>query len=99
MRILLVSDSHGNSEALDKLLKKYPKMDLYLDAGDSESEQAGICPFLSVEGNCDYFPFDKKYRVYTPMGYLLMKHKPQFSKEEIENNKFLIPIFISFLEF
>ena len=90
MKILLVSDTHGHDEIYEELYRIYPKMDLYLDAGDSESEQMFICPFLSVEGNCDYFPYDEKYRVYTPMGYLLMKHKPYFSREEIENNKFLI---------
>lgn len=90
MKILLVSDTHGHSEIYQKLYQMYPKMDLYLDAGDSVSEQNDIWPFYSVKGNCDYYPFDEKYRVCTPMGYLLMKHKPFFTQEEMQNNKFLI---------
>lgn len=90
MKILLVSDTHGHEEIYQELYRIYPKMDLYLDAGDSQTDQNSIYPFISVMGNCDYYPFDEKYRIYTPAGYLLMKHKPRFSKEEMENNKFLV---------
>ena len=90
MKILLVSDTHGHDEIYSELYKMYPKMDLYLDAGDSQVDQDSIYPFISVRGNCDYYPFDEKYRIYTPVGYLLMKHKPRFTNEEIEANKLLI---------
>ena len=90
MKILIVSDTHGHDEIYRELYKIFPKMDLYLDAGDSQVEQDSIYPFLSVRGNCDYYPYDDKYRVCTPAGYLLMKHKPHFSNQEIENNKILI---------
>ena len=90
MKILLVSDTHGHDEIYQELYRIYPKMDLYLDAGDSQVDQESIYPFISIRGNCDYYPFDDRYRVYTPQGYLLMKHKPHFSKEEIENNRFLV---------
>lgn len=90
MKILLVSDSHGNDQVLKDLFRQYPKMDLYLHAGDSSLDASDIWPFLSVRGNCDYFPFDEKYRVYTPIGYLLMKHKPSFTPTEVKDNKILI---------
>ena len=90
MKILLVSDTHGHDEIYQELYRIYPKMDLYLDAGDSQSDQNSIYPFISVLGNCDYYPFSEKYRVYTPVGYLLMGHKPRFTKEETETNKILI---------
>ena len=90
MKILLVSDTHGHEEIYQELYRIYPKMDLYLDAGDSQTDQGNIYPFISVMGNCDYYPFDERYRVYTPAGYLLMKHKPRFSNEELKNNTFLV---------
>ena len=90
MKILLVSDTHGHDEIYSELYKMYPKIDLYLDAGDSQVDQDSIYPFISVRGNCDYYPFDEKYRIYTPVGYLLMEHKPRFTNEEIEANKLLI---------
>lgn len=90
MKILLVSDSHGNDQILQDLYRQYPKMDLYLHAGDSSLDIEMIWPFISVKGNCDYYPFDDKYRLYTPIGYLLMKHKPFFTADEIKDNKILI---------
>lgn len=77
MRILLVSDSHGNSEALDKLLKKYPNMDLYLHAGDLEADEQSIRPFDCVKGNCDHFSrLPERRIIHTPFGALLMTHLP-----------------------
>ena len=77
MRILLVSDSHGNSEALDKLLKKYPNMDLYLHAGDLEADEQSIRPFDCVKGNCDHYSnLPERRIIHTPFGALLMTHLP-----------------------
>ena len=78
MRLLIVSDSHGNSAALDDLLKKYPNMDLYLHAGDLEADYQSIRPFDCVRGNCDYFSDLPERRILnTPYGTLLMQHRPE----------------------
>ena len=90
MKILVVSDSHGDEKLLKELINQYPSMDYYLHAGDSGLDQDTLYPFISVRGNTDYYPFDELFRIYTPMGYLLMKHKPTFTNEQIKNNKFLI---------
>ena len=90
MKILVVSDSHGDESRLKDLLKAYPNMDYYLHAGDSGLDQDTLYPYQSVLGNTDYYPFDELLRVYTPMGYLLIRHKPWFTLEQIRNNKFLI---------
>ena len=93
MRILLVSDSHGNSEALDKLLIKYPNMDLYLHAGDLEADEQSIRPFECVKGNCDHFSRLPERRIInTPFGALFMTHLPYLPKEIVE--KYNIKIFI-----
>lgn len=77
MRILLISDSHGNNEAIDKLLKLYPKMDLYLHAGDLEADEQSIRPFDCVKGNCDHFSrLPERRIIHTPFGALLMTHLP-----------------------
>lgn len=90
MKILLVSDSHGDERVLKDLLKAYPQMDYYLHAGDSGLDRDTLYPFESVKGNTDYYPFDNLLRIYTPLGYLLIKHKPGFTSEQIKNNKFLV---------
>ena len=77
MRILLVSDSHGNCSALDKLLKIYPNMDLYLHAGDLEADEQSIRPFDCVKGNCDrYSRLPERRIIHTPFGTLFMTHLP-----------------------
>ena len=90
MKILLVSDSHGNEELLKQLVRQYPKMDYYLHAGDSGLDRDSLYPFESVRGNTDYYPFDELIRINTSMGYLLIKHKPWFTNEQIKDNHFLI---------
>ena len=77
MKILICSDTHSDNESLDELVRRHPKMDLYLHAGDSESDEFSIRPFLSVKGNCDYFS-DLPYKriIETPMGNLLIQHHP-----------------------
>ena len=78
MKILIVSDSHGNSVAIDRLLKKYPKMDLYLHAGDLEADYQSIRPFDCVRGNCDYYSdLPERRIIHTPYGVLLMQHRPE----------------------
>jgi len=90
MRILICSDSHGNNELLDKIIKDNPNIDYYLHAGDSESSELSIMPFLSVKGNCDYFTDAPEQRIIaTPYGKLLMRHEPYLpsgivSKENIK---------------
>ena len=90
MKILVVSDTHGNESLLKELVSSYPKMDYYLHAGDSGLDRDTLYPFESVRGNTDYYPFDELLRIYTPMGYLLVRHKPWFTNEQIKDNKFLI---------
>lgn len=93
MKILLVSDSHGNSMALDELLKKYPNMDLYLHAGDLECDEQSIRPFDCVRGNCDHFSQLPERRIIpTPIGYLLMQHLPYLPQDIVK--QYNIKIFI-----
>ena len=90
MKILVVSDSHGDEKLLKELVSTYPHMDYYIHAGDSGLDRDTLYPFESVRGNTDYYPFDELLRIYTPVGYLLVKHKPWFNVEQVKDNKILI---------
>ena len=93
MKILLVSDSHGNCTALDILLKKYPNMDLYLHAGDLEADEQSIRPFDCVKGNCDHFSrLPERRIIHTPYGALLMQHLPYLQMDIVKEYK--IKIFV-----
>lgn len=90
MKILLVSDAHGNIDAMMDLIKIYPNMDLYLDAGDNMSSVYQLSPYRSVKGNCDYYPYDEKAFISTPIGGILMRHLPYIDKKELEGVKIII---------
>ena len=93
MKILLVSDSHGDYESLDRLFKMYPNMDLYLHAGDSEQDEFSIKPFISVRGNCDhYYDFQNFLVIPSPQGNIYVQHTPHISKSVINEHKAKIVI-------
>lgn len=85
MKILIVSDSHRNDAILDSLVNEYPDMDLYLHAGDSQSIEEDIYPFISIKGNCDYYPFDEKRLIRTKFANILIKHHPHLTNKEKED--------------
>ena len=93
MKILLVSDSHGDYESLDRLYKMYPHMDLYLHAGDSEQDEWSIKPFISVRGNCDhYYDFPNFLIIPSPAGNIFVQHSPFVSKSELNKHNAKIVI-------
>ena len=93
MKILLVSDSHGDYLALDRLAQMYPEMDLYLHAGDSEQDEWSIKPFISVRGNCDhYYDFPNYLIIPSPYGNIFVQHLPFVSTSAINEHKAKIVI-------
>ena len=62
MRILIVSDSHGNTMALEEVLAREPAAELLIHLGDGLSDLVAVqracrCPqSYMVRGNCDYAP-------------------------------------------
>ena len=58
MRILLVSDSHGDFESLNNLLILHPDCDYYFHLGDSCLSKYYMRSFLCIKGNCDFEDFD-----------------------------------------
>ena len=93
MKILLVSDSHSDYQALDELANKYPNMDLYLHAGDSEQDEFSIKPFISVRGNCDhYYDFPNYLVIPSPIGNIYVQHLPYISKSVINEHNAKIVI-------
>lgn len=72
MRILVVSDSHGNGENLKRAILSQPKAEIVIHLGDGEQESALMQRsfpekmFLRVKGNCDFssqLPYTGEYTV------------------------------------
>ena len=78
MKIVIISDTHGELSALRKVFLIEQTADLWLHAGDVGAAPSEIWPFQAVKGNCDGmfedFPFRKVY--LTPYGKLQIEHYP-----------------------
>lgn len=80
MKIVVVSDSHGNRDELDKIVRMNSEVDLFLHAGDSGLSKFEIAPYVSVKGNCDYeTDFPTYFKIQTPYGNLYMTHGHRMS--------------------
>lgn len=60
MRVLIVSDTHGRHDGLEKALEKAGKIDYLVHLGDTEGgehyiEAVAGCPVYIVAGNNDFF--------------------------------------------
>ena len=79
MKILLLSDTHGDCGRPLKVLEKLTDIDLILHCGDYYDDvfrlenKLGI-PAISVKGNCDNNTSEDKEIVETPCGKILLTH-------------------------
>ena len=60
MRVLLVSDSHGRNQNMEKVIRKVSPVDLLIHLGDLEGSEGYLeaiapCPVEMVAGNNDFF--------------------------------------------
>lgn len=79
MRILVISDTHGHENNLEKVLCKVKPIDMLIHCGDVEGgerfirERAGaLCACCFVRGNNDYFSDLPREAVFTIKGYKIM---------------------------
>jgi putative phosphoesterase len=56
MKVILVSDSHGDRACLEWLRRKYPEADAFVHCGDLQIPADEAKDFLCVRGNTDYDP-------------------------------------------
>ena len=49
MKVVIISDAHGNMRLINKISMIEADADAYIDAGDSELDSEHIKPFISVK--------------------------------------------------
>ncbi|MBR5754924.1 MAG: YfcE family phosphodiesterase [Erysipelotrichaceae bacterium] len=75
LKLCVASDNHGNMSSIEKILCDNPACDYYFHLGDSMSDPELIAPFISVEGNNDYYYDYPRQRIIELMGHrILMMH-------------------------
>lgn len=69
MKVVLVSDNHGDLKSIEKILCQEQVADYYLHCGDSSTRPEDISLFASVRGNNDYFNEFPKERIIEIAGH------------------------------
>lgn len=90
MKIVVVSDTHGDFSELKRVYIKENDARMFLHAGDSEAfDKNELAPFVSVKGNCDYglAELQKDYWANTPYGLIYMRHHPITDASELKELK------------
>lgn len=89
MRIVIISDTHGDSSSIREVLLKEQNADIYLHAGDVCLYPSEINPFAAVRGNCDFI--HKEYPasriIETPLGKLMIRHHPFLHRSDFKELK------------
>lgn len=85
MKIIIVSDSHGEINLLRKIINQHFDADVFLHLGDSQLPEEYLHPFVSVKGNGDYFTTYPRYRILkTPYGNFYCEHGHLRSRVSVE---------------
>ena len=79
VKIVLVSDSHGDAECLDCLRQTYSDYDLFVHCGDSEQPYEDVKDFICVKGNNDFLygnnvPYSQTIHVQDHTVYICHGH-------------------------
>lgn len=79
MKILLLSDTHGDLQKAFQVYEKLTDIDLLLHCGDYQRDARTLekslkIPVISVKGNCDGADTPDRRVVETPAGRLLLTH-------------------------
>lgn len=77
MRIIVISDSHGNKQALDTAFLRNPDADLFLHLGDGERDvdafitenPAYASRVIHVAGNCDFNSLSNDFEIIPACGH------------------------------
>lgn len=95
MRILIVSDTHGDIDFFNEVITKEGRFDMVLHCGDGSGEsdyfeKRADCPVYAVKGNCDIFSHESNTRIVTVAGKrLYMEHGVRICNyEKIEFDRF-----------
>lgn len=75
MKLLIISDTHRDTQTLKKLALKHTDFDYYIHLGDYEIPEYLLSPFGFVKGNCDLLseaPLSRDYE--TSIGIIHCEH-------------------------
>ena len=89
MKIVVVSDNHGNKNHLIDIISMHPDADQCIHLGDSEFQfhDSVLKPFKKVGGNCDFdMNYPKESVIETPFGQCFFTHGHLYSVNRNRDN-------------
>ena len=96
MKILIISDTHGDTVLMKKVRSLHKDVDVILHAGDSELPSYMMSDIICVRGNCDYFEYPlvkdlmiEGYKIHMEHGNKIRIPDSLF----LENNDYVIVVF------
>ncbi len=79
MKIVVVSDTHGDLAILERIIEENKDAILFIHAGDSQIPPYAMPLFKSVKGNCDYgYDYPMELTLKTPYGDIFITHGHQY---------------------
>lgn len=85
MKVVVISDAHGDISIIRKIADIEKNADAFIDAGDSCLEAEEIRPFVSVKGNCDYCFYPLSRILYFEGWRVFIAHGASMSKYALIN--------------
>lgn len=75
LKIIVISDTHGDIESIYKVIDKHYNADLFIHAGDSCLMPFEIPLFQIVKGNCDLgYEYPEELTIKTEFGDIYVTH-------------------------
>ncbi len=91
MKIILISDTHTNSNAIQKVIDNNPDADMILHTGDGANDMRRVdrknIGFIAVKGNCDRYGCDEEDELTFTLGNVkfFMTHGHKYSAKQTKD--------------
>lgn len=94
MKLLVVSDSHGEVELLNKIYFENNTCDIFIHLGDSELPPYMMENYITVKGNCDFSDYPLFRDISTPYGIIHIVHgNYNYLSENEDPSKYFMYLF------
>lgn len=88
MKIIVISDSHGEYSLIEKILEKENDATYFIHCGDFEILSYFLNRFIIVKGNCDYENIPREINIEIENKKIHIEHGNNLDQEKIINNNY-----------
>ena len=89
MKLLVIADSHGEINLLNKIFNDNKNVDIFIHLGDSELPPYLLNNYVCVKGNMDFYEYPLERDLLTPYGIIHLEHGNKYIDKNKLNNYFM----------